>query len=302
MLDKVPVVDITEKEFEEFKRSRVVLANAFDIEETYEVMLTNYVAFEKQLLSVSATYMVHSVQDYSDFFLERVALNASFINLLTATKMFVDQVPRYARDCINGDDEELTEFRNVFSEQYDNVKEYRFVEALRNHVQHFGLPVHSMMFDRSWTSFGDSGLMEHATRLYCEKQYLIQNKKFNKRVLSECEDKIDLIYSVRRYIESLSEILDKVREKLQVTVESARKCIEDGNTSYEKVYDGTLIGLYAMIFEDNSTLDEVSLTLEWDDIRQKLIKRNPKIVNLKKRFVSSSTTRESDRNNSAGKA
>lgn len=301
VINKVPVIDITEEEFEHFKQSRGVLTNAFEIEETYEVMLTNYVSFEKQLLNTAATYMVRSVQEYSDFFLERVALNASFINLLTTTKMFVDQIPRYARDCINGGKDELDEFKSMFSKQYDSVKEYRFIEALRNHVQHYGLPVHSMMFDSSWTSLSDNGLMEHATRLYCEKRYLEENKKFKKEVLQNCEDKIDLIYFVRRYIESLSEIHDNVRKRIQSTVDLARKCIQEGNDRYRKVHDDSLIGLYAMQLDNDRKADEVLLTLEWDDIRQKLTKRNPKIVNLKKRFVSSSATRESDRNKNSDK-
>ncbi len=295
VIHSVPIVDITRTEFDALQNARLILTAAFEIEETYEVMITNYVDLEKQALNTSATYMVRALMEYSEIFLERVALNARFINLFTATKMYVDQIPRYARDCIGGGEAELAKFQKMFSITYDEVAEYRFIEALRNHVQHYGLPVHSLMFDSSWTSLGEDGLMEYSTRPFCMRQYFEQNAKFKKNVLNECEEKIDLLYMTRRYIEALSEIQCKVRECLERTVNAARLCIENEIDRYSKFHTGALVGLCAMKLQDEAVVEKAYLTLEWDNIRQKLQKRNPKIVNLKKRFVSSSTKSESSR-------
>lgn len=296
VIHTVPIVEITPTEFEVLKRSSSTLHAAFEIEETYEIMITNYIDLERQALDTSVTYMVRIPQDYSDFFFERVALNTRYINLLTATKMYVDQIPRIARDCIGGTKTELAEFKKIFLAAKNEVKEFRFIEELRNHVQHYGLPVHSMMLDSSWTSLGGNGLMEHSTRVFCLRKSFERDTRFDKSVLNECEEKIDLLYNIRRYIETLSEINCKIRERIETTVNDARRCIEDKMKRYSKVYSDSLLGLCAKKFQDDAEVEKVSLTLEWDNIRQKLQKRNLRIVNLRKRFVSSSTKCESIRN------
>ena len=54
------------------------------------------------------------------------------------------------------------------------------------------------------------------------------------------------------------------------------------------VYEKEPIGLYAYKYHGEEKIDEVLILTKWDDVRKELVKRNRDLVNLRKRYVSSS--------------
>lgn len=79
VLDKVPEIEITAEEYAEFDKARNILSNAFAIEEKYEIVIANYLDFEKQILNTTTGYMVREHLDYSDFFEVRLGLNIRLV-------------------------------------------------------------------------------------------------------------------------------------------------------------------------------------------------------------------------------
>jgi hypothetical protein len=146
-MDKVPEIETTAEEYVAFENARNVLTNALAIEQKYEFVITNYLALEKEVLDTTVVTMVREPLDYPDVFEVQQRLNICLANLLTAARLYVDSLNHNVRECVpNVPDAEGT-VRKFFSKEYDENKEYRFMEALRNYVQHRGLPIH-------WTQHG----------------------------------------------------------------------------------------------------------------------------------------------------
>jgi len=61
VLGKVPEIEITAEEYAEFEKARNILSNALAIEEKYEIVIANYLDFEKQILDATASYMVREL-------------------------------------------------------------------------------------------------------------------------------------------------------------------------------------------------------------------------------------------------
>ena len=105
-------------------------------------------------------------------------------------------------------------------------------------------------------------------------------------------DKVDIIYASRSYIESISKVHCNIRKILSDVAISSRQIVEEIIHEYEKTSNGKSIGLGIVCLENNGKYDEILdkfyITLEWDNIRIKLERKNQSLVNLRKRFVSSS--------------
>jgi hypothetical protein len=287
VINPVPEVEISAQDFSGLKAARGVLSNAFAIEEKYEIVISNFLDLEKQLLDVAATNAVRDTNTYAEFFETRSVLNIRLVNLLTSTRLYLDQLPQHIGDCDLEDTRSVALVKARCSAEYDKHFEFRFMEALRNYVQHRGIPVHFVSQGARWTSFEDDRLMEFSVHIAAQRSYLEEDEKFKKAVLNEISKDVDLIAASRQYLESISAINEFVRKLLFEPTTSARTAIESAHHRYSQVYSETLIGLSALEMEDALVISSIPLLLEWDDIRIQLQKRNRQLVNLSKRYVTS---------------
>ena len=296
VLGKVPEIEISKEKYEEYQSARKVLSNCLAIEEKYEILLSNYLEFEKQILDTTMSYMVREHLDYSDFFDVRLGLNIRLVNLLTAARLYVDQLSQNVRECVPELIDSDRKVRDLFSNEYDRKKEYRFMEALRNYVQHRGIPV-------QWASFkanrvfmntkqkpeGESDYFEYSMEIASLRSYLEEDDKFKREVLKELGEKIDLITAVRNYMEAISNVHDSVRRIIEQSVDTSRALFEEAHQQYATINNGessgNLTGLSACIWSEDREIDSVPLLLDWDNVRIKLQKRNKKLINLSKRYV-----------------
>ena len=142
VLGNVPEIEISESEYCAFQKARNILSNALEIEEKYEIVISNYLDFEQEILIATTKYMIREHLDYSDFFKVRLGFNIKLVNLLTAIRLYVDQLNQNVTECLSGNKKNKDDVKKLFSKEYDENLYYRFMEALRNYVQHRGIPVH----------------------------------------------------------------------------------------------------------------------------------------------------------------
>ena len=284
-LGKVPEIEITKKEYDEFEKAQNILSNALEIEEIYEIVIVNYLDFEKQISNSIADYMVRGNIDYSSFFYTRLGLNIRLLNLLSAARLYIDKIKQSVPECVpkvTDAEEIVVKFLN---KEWDENKDYRFMGALRDYGQHRGIPVHWTQQGGRWTSLEDDGLMEYYMELGSQYSYLKDDRKFKKKVLAESSEKIDLKAATRSYVESISCIHESVRAMINESITLARKLIEDAHHRYEAVYKDSQAGLSASKCSDKKQISTIPLLLEWDNIRVELQKRNRKLINLRKRYI-----------------
>lgn len=287
VLGTTPEVVIGEGDYASLKNSRKILENAFAIEEKYGILISNYIDFEKQLLESINLSMIRDIEGYSDFFNTTHLMNIRVVNLLTASKLYLDQLQKHVRACATHLDNSNAIVKSLTATEYDKNPNYRFMEALRNHVQHSGLPIHNVSMGSRWTSFDDDRFLEFSISISSIKSILENDSTFKKATLNELADKVDIKIATRSYIESLSKIHEAVRTIINEPVEQARREIENAHGEYKKVYSLPTVALSACIKDDGQYFARVSLLLDWDDIRKELKKKNGQLINLSKRYSTS---------------
>ncbi len=285
-------IEIDKKAFENLKQAKKCLSNALAIEEKYEILLANYLDLEKEYLSITTEHMLRSHSPYTDLFDIRLAFNRRIVNLLTSTKLYYDHIQRNVNNCLPEEVNIANKIKVSFSNEYDSYFEYRFMEALRNYVQHQGLAVHYTGVNAQWTSRDKNGELKYSTKFLTYKSEVESDNAFKKQVSSEMPDKVDLMFSSRVYIESFSKVHCYIRGLISSVSESSRALISQSIQEYEEAGNSSSLGLFAVCTRQEKQLDEtvekIPLMLDLDGIRIDLIKKNPELTNLRKRFVSSS--------------
>lgn len=285
-LGQFPELEIDQTRFEEIKASRKILLHALAIEEKYEIIISNFLELERDAVNVSVSEMVRNHIKHKDFFDIRMVLNIRLVNLLTAVRLYTDQLSGHICSCNHSDGNLKSEVKSFFSSEYDASFEYRFMEALRNHVQHSGIPVHQVSTGAKLTEPED-GLFEYSLYFGAQKKELIENNGFKKSVLDEMPDEVNLRSAARIYVEAFSRINKQAREKIESIVDSARLCLDRTIRDYMVIFENDPVGLYAYEYQGKEKVCEVSILTESDDIRIELIRKNSELINLRKRYVTS---------------
>jgi len=295
VLERTPTLEISEPEFMALGQSRASLVEALAMEEKYAILLTNYLAIEREILTQAANGLVRSSAEYFDFFEVRHSINVCVVNFLSSARMYVDQIPRHVRDCV-GREAAVREVKAMLSEEYDSHREYRFMEALRNHAQHNATPIHKISSGSKWLGRPDdkNEHLEYRMALVASKLRLSQDKKFSKRVLAECDDEIDVTIATRRYVSCIGIVHELCRKYVKARVDSSRSAVEAVHARYAALNENewrTLVGLEAQKVIDDKVVDRFPLLLDWDDVRVKLEKRNMAHPNLHRAYVSGKSSR-----------
>jgi hypothetical protein len=284
-LGESPELLIDNEKYSLLRESKRILGEAFKIEEEYEMVVLNYIDLEKEAINFSISYMVRTYRGYIDHFDARIALNIRLMNLLTSIRLYKDRLSTHCGACLPQETGVKERVDLLFSTEYDNNFDFRFMEALRNYSQHYDTPVHVSGFGGRRTSLDDSGQFEYYSNFTVTKQLLISDGHFKRPILDEMPDEVNLISASRGYIEAVSSVHDSVRKMISDSVKKARSLIQSTLDDYKAIYKKDIIGLNAYAFDGDKEMDEISLFLNWDDIRIQLIKRNNQLGNLKKRYV-----------------
>lgn len=284
---KTPEIDISVERYDQLKKAKHILTNCLLIEEKYEMLVLSFLEWENTILGSSLSNMVRTYSGYEDFFEPKLQLNLKLVSLLTTARLYVDNIHCHVREIVP-DIKPDSLVKSFFKRECDDNAEYRFMEKFRNFVQHRGIPVHWLSYNSKWTDLGEEKRLEYTIELAAEKSILADDDKFNKKVLTEIPNRVDLKAYVRSYLESLSNVQQSIRELIEKMVGEARSLVEDAHAEYREVCDkDSLVGLGACIYDGNRKTESVPLFLEWDDIRIKLQRKNHKLINLRKRYVSS---------------
>jgi hypothetical protein len=294
ILDRNPEIEISREKFEDIKQCTATLSAALAVEEKYELITCNYVEYEQDLLNCALAHQLRFSADYIDMFDEITKFNRRITNILTSTRMYMDHMPRHLRKCLPAEDKaELELFlKGLTHREYDAYFEYAFLEALRNHLQHAGLCVSQVTLDNRNYPVDDGGrLWENRTLVFTDKKLLEGNPEFKKFVLNKMPDKVELTTAIRVYIGCISRIHDKIRNRIQTSVDAARASLEETLKNYSDQCASPTKMVHANRYSPTQDTPEevVLIFFEWDNIRIKLQNKNMRKSNLSRHYVSNRT-------------
>jgi hypothetical protein len=283
VLHRNPRLPLTEAEFNALRSARVALNAAFTLEEIYDLVLGNFHELELNALQAAVSEMTQWRESYEDYFEIRAALNRRTLNLLSATRLYLDQYPQWLAE-VQVDPEPVRKLSNHF---YDSRFEYRFMEALRNHVQHVGLAVHGVEYGSRWLPKEAHDRLEFSVSPYTSRSSLEADKGFKARVLAECPDKVPVIPAARVYVEAISTMHHDVRKVVAPRAADARALVQGAIDKHHQSAGERLPGLSALATDSGAIREEVHLFLEWDDVRLKLVSKNRPLKALSRSYATS---------------
>ncbi|WP_157670597.1 hypothetical protein [Chitinibacter sp. GC72] len=284
VLGTVPKLPITDEQFKAAAAARTVLSAAFALEESNDLLIGNYVEFEQELLMAAASNSVRRLNEYHDFFELRSTINRRVVNLLTATRLYLDQTPQRLTDCATTPENARIEFKQRTHHHYDATFGYRFLEALRNHVQHCGLAVHRLSQSQKWVGEDETRVLELSIQPFTERQHL-ENNNFKKAILSEMPEQVALTLVIREYLQCIGDLHQLVRDHFSEKVKAARQTIEEHLCRYAEQNNGSVVGLTAFNTSPEGIQETIPILLDWDDVRLKLVARNSRMTSLGRHVV-----------------
>jgi hypothetical protein len=145
---------------------------------------------------------------------ESPGISSKLKNLLTTCRLYMDQIPHN----INSIYKEGVGFSHItkgkMNEEYDSSLSYRVLEALRNFVQHRGLPIDGLEYKMIRLDPA-SPFLKYVVTPTLNISRLKEEKKFKRAVLKDLAElghTIDIKFLVREYLDSIGRIHLSIRD------------------------------------------------------------------------------------------
>ena len=165
------------------------------------------------------------------------------------------------------------------------------MEALRNYVQHRGLPLHSITLGGRWIDTLEGERRSEKTTLYLNLQTLRKDAKFKRSVLAELasqEEKIPLNPLVREYVTGIVQVQQNIRQELAPRVSEWDRLLQTLISRYQEEAEDKILGLAAVArAHDQTHREEVQIFRDFIDRRRWLEKKNSGAGELSKLIVTS---------------
>lgn len=266
-----PVLEIDGERYDLLVQARSSLISANHIEQRYEMVLANFLELESAISSWALRLNIQTDYSYSAFSRLMLEANLRIGNLLASSRAYIDQVPQDFSDA--GDSGWFHDLaRQEFRSAFERSQSYRFLEALRNFVQHRGMPVHRVA---PALRRGDRAPWKGELKVLCLREHLEDAGTFKSAVLAELPEEVDLHAAVREYMSELSVAHVALRSAVTPLVSTARALFQRAIDDYRDCLDGgSAIGLAACQEVSGELKGWVPVFLEWDDVRLQLAEKN----------------------------
>lgn len=242
------------------------------------MLLHNYVDFEHELLQISLRNALFSVGEWSELRSIIQDLNRRMVNLLSTARLYLDHLRHRSAPLLTSAGVESGVVNTIISHEYEARQGYRVMEALRNHVQHRGLPLHSITVGGKWVETSEGRRRDETSALYLKVDTLAEGKRFKRSILHELanrENKLPLKPLIRDYITGLIRIQQRVREELQSGLEEDDALLKLLVDDYRRESNGSVLGLAAVArTPDGTDRERVIISTNFADRRKWLERKN----------------------------
>jgi hypothetical protein len=287
-------IEIDEAEYLLIKSARQILFEMLFLEEQLDLVTENFYEYETELLAIASRMMIFSNDDQLSMSRERNLIGRRIVNLLTAGRMYIDQSVQHIERMYGTNSSTLGAIKREFSIQYDKTLGYRAVYALRNYVQHRGVPIQSIKFSYKVVDpETDSQLLFRAIPFIGVLE-LAEDQTFKKSVLDELkkiqhDGRVDARPLIREYVEGIGSIHTKIRELAGPDLVTWERVLDETIEKFQAEFgkETSLAGLIIVSEEDDGRQIETTIISRVSiERRHVLEKKNGPLVNLHKSYAS----------------
>jgi hypothetical protein len=189
------------------------------IEEKYNMVLENYEEWERDLLSAALSRSIFESDKWIDHMSQLSRFTRRLANLLSTGRLYVDQIRRHDLTALFG---EKSETESAFTQALEREKTrslgFRSINEIRNHVQHGGLPAHSITLQM--TRRGVRRLLEYRVSIQVRPDAVRDGDPRMIQVMEELRalgESVELPPLVREYMTGLARMHDELRANLDTS-------------------------------------------------------------------------------------
>lgn len=283
---------IAEARYNAVKESRDRCVLAVGLEERFQLVIDNYREWETELLSQAQFSLLWDVGHF-DAMQQRLCLDRRFTNVLTAFRLYLDQTDYALSKTFGNPSPELEAIKKFKNSLYDTYFGYRFLEALRNHVQHCGLPVRIIRYSSESVETKKGEQIQFSIIPQASLDDLSANQDFKKSILNEIKsrgdigDIIDLRPPVREFVSCLIRLHKELCSVFGDVVNCARSFYAEAVKEYS-VIDGHLVQFPKLRCTDESGFvnDNIDLITDFLEVYDILHRRNSNMTDITKSCAS----------------
>ena len=297
---------LPEDQFHALLKARKVILFGLLCEQRLDLLLENYAELEKYLLNLALQNSIFRGPASSIRLREgRHSINRYLSNLLSSARLYLDQTDHALKEQFGESSSCYERYHNERKREYDDSAAFKSFEALRNHVQHCGLPAHSIKFfsvvDEAKANDNKAGdkfvpphtRNRHVVTFSVIPENLKENKRFNKRgldalrSLANDKGKVDLMPLIREYVNSIASIHQSVRMSTSSALEDADQLVNRLFTAIYSCYGQISTSGKIWALTNESVSNAVPIDLEWIEERRAFVEKNAYSSNLKYHYASS---------------
>jgi hypothetical protein len=288
---KLRHVNIRERTFTAVRTANTGLAVVLNLEEKLEFVLGNYTEYENELLHLAVDNLVWARREWSQHRVAKQIVNRRVINLLSTTRMYLDQV-QHDLGVFGADASAASAVKAASNAEYDSSFAFRVMEALRNHVQHRDLPVHQLTFPLLF-DFDVEPMTRRQTAVpVLNPARLTSDRHFKAPVLKELlarGSQVPLTPLIRDYVAAITRVHSVLRQVTDAAVAEWDATIDGARKYARRVLGGDLDGVLLIAEHPGEAMvrsyvfDELALerralrarTRKLDDLAQSYVASEP---------------------------
>lgn len=283
-------ISLSEEEFTLLKEAKQKLSEVLHIEEKFNFIIENYLEFERELVNITLSKMIFPVyiSDWSLSANDIHLVNRRIVNLLTTSRLYIDQISHDLNRLCGQNTGIPIYVEKLKSREYDSVFGYRVMEALRNYVQHRGLPIHLLSYKVEKIDTQEGNEFKHKVSPIIRVEDLERDGKFKKTILDElrqANEKVDLKVLTREYIQSILNVHCFIRDLLLEDVKIWERTVNYAYEEYEKKFEKS--EMITIIELDNNGFEKEMIHILYDILKRRkwLEEKNKRSNDFTKNFI-----------------
>lgn len=291
LLGDYPSLPISASTFTAAKKSFQDLNQLLLLEERFDSLATNFLDFEALLTARLLQFEHLGFVDGNHQMLVRRDVNRVLMNVMTSARGYIDQLPQITSSIFGKKDPRSTGALEILRKAYDQRQGYRTFEALRNHIQHAGLPVHMIRYSTRMIGEFPKLIATKSVQVLSKPQILAADKQFKPSTLKELLDmgeQIDLHPLLCQYVAGIADAHYYVRTEAKILADTATLTLANLLDEYATVClkEEYLPGVvYAVQFKGDVGVDTVPLSTGNDEYLEYLRSINMHLDGADKNFL-----------------
>ncbi len=211
---------ISKNDYDDIEKYHYCVGEYYNIENKYNIVIENYREFESEILNLSLSYSLHAMASFDNMNAMFWNIQRKLFNLLNSCDMFVEHCLIHYKHIQKKEGRITFDLKSFTNKLNENHFSYRVLDKIRNHSQHYGIPVQKVNFGSKRDYPSNPNRVTFPINLFLKPDLLRQNSGFPKHLISEIEQQgeVDIKPLIREYLSLIYSILKKVRDELALPI------------------------------------------------------------------------------------